>query len=116
MPVAPRERGTFVRANPPLYVNNHAYLAHSNDYSENGNAPSSPPGPCPLVDLNAAAAGARPSLSVVVPTRNEELNAGPLIGRLTAALACPETELIVVDDSDDGTPQAFADSAAQSPL
>jgi len=68
------------------------------------------------VDLNAAAASARPSLSVVVPTRNEELNAGPLIGRLAAALACPETELIVVDDSDDGTPQAFADSAAQSPL
>jgi dolichol-phosphate mannosyltransferase len=69
-----------------------------------------------LVDLNAAAASARPSLSVVVPTRNEELNAGPLIGRLAAALACPDVELIVVDDSDDDTPQAFADSAARSPL
>ena len=95
---------------------NDAYFTHSNNYSEYENAPSSPAGQCPLVDLNAAAASARPSLSVVVPTRNEELNAGPLIGRLTAALACPETELIVVDDSDDDTPQAFADSAARSPL
>jgi dolichol-phosphate mannosyltransferase len=68
------------------------------------------------VDLNAAAASARPSLSVVVPTRNEELNAGPLIGRLAAALACLDTELIVVDDSDDGTPQAFAEGAARSQL
>jgi dolichol-phosphate mannosyltransferase len=106
----------LLRANQHLHANNNAYFTNSDNYSGYGNAPSSLAGQCPLVDLNAAAASARPRLSVVVPTRNEELNAGPLIGRLTAALACPETELIVVDDSDDGTPQAFAASAALSPL
>jgi hypothetical protein len=45
-------------------------------------------------------------LSVVVPTRNERENTGLLIQRLEAALSDLPCELIFVDDSDDGTPQA----------
>ena len=43
-------------------------------------------------------------LSVVVPTRNERENIGPLIQRLEAALSNLPCELIFVDDSDDETP------------
>jgi len=43
-------------------------------------------------------------LSVVVPTRNERENIGPLIQRLEAALSDLPCELIFVDDSDDETP------------
>ena len=46
-------------------------------------------------------------LSVVVPTRNERENIGPLIERLEAALSGLPCELIFVDDSDDGTPQVI---------
>ncbi len=52
--------------------------------------------------------GARPcTLSVVVPTRNEALNVGPLAVRLQAALSqtAGGWELIFVDDSDDTTPE-----------
>lgn len=47
------------------------------------------------------------ALSVVVPTRNEALNVGPLASRLQTALArsVGRWELIFVDDSDDGTPE-----------
>jgi dolichol-phosphate mannosyltransferase len=51
---------------------------------------------------------ARPcTLSVVVPTRNEALNVGPLAARLQAALSqtAGGWELIFVDDSDDNTPE-----------
>jgi dolichol-phosphate mannosyltransferase len=46
-------------------------------------------------------------LSVVVPTRNEALNVGPLAARLQAALCgtAGGWELIFVDDSDDSTPE-----------
>ncbi|HUC13715.1 MAG TPA: polyprenol monophosphomannose synthase [Acidimicrobiales bacterium] len=56
-------------------------------------------------------AGARPcTLSVVVPTRNEALNVGPLAARLQAALSqtAGGWELIFVDDSDDNTPEVVA--------
>jgi glycosyltransferase involved in cell wall biosynthesis len=52
-------------------------------------------------------ARARPcTLSVVVPTRNEALNVGPLVARLQSSLSATPGgwELIFVDDSDDGTP------------
>jgi len=47
------------------------------------------------------------TLSVVVPTRNEALNVGPLTTRLQAALSGTPGgwELIFVDDSDDNTPE-----------
>ncbi len=49
-----------------------------------------------------------PELSVVIPTRNESANVAALLGRLQAALAAVSHELVIVDDSDDDTPQAFA--------
>lgn len=55
-----------------------------------------------------AEVGTRPcTLSVVVPTRNEALNVGPLAARLQAALSgtVGGWELIFVDDSDDNTPE-----------
>jgi glycosyltransferase involved in cell wall biosynthesis len=47
------------------------------------------------------------TLSVVVPTRNEALNVGPLTARLQAVLSgtAGGWELIFVDDSDDNTPE-----------
>ena len=49
-----------------------------------------------------------PLLSVVIPTRNEVDNVGPLVARVRAALAGIEFELLFVDDSDDGTAAALA--------
>ena len=48
------------------------------------------------------------SVSVVVPTRNEAANVGPLVARLAETLKDVEGgwELLFVDDSDDGTPGA----------
>lgn len=43
-------------------------------------------------------------LSVVVPTRNEAANVGPLVDRLLGVLAGVDAELCFVDDSDDETP------------
>ena len=47
-----------------------------------------------------------PTVSVVVPTRNEAGNVAPLVRRLGAALAggLYDAEIIIVDDSDDDTP------------
>jgi dolichol-phosphate mannosyltransferase len=44
----------------------------------------------------------------VIPTRNEVDNMEPLLTRLAAALAHAEHEIVVVDDSDDGTEQRIA--------
>ncbi|KQC38788.1 glycosyltransferase family 2 protein [Frankia sp. ACN1ag] len=49
-----------------------------------------------------------PRLSVVVPTRNEAHNIEPLLRRLDEALRGLAGEVIFVDDSDDGTPEAIA--------
>ena len=68
------------------------------------------------LDLNSAARNATPRLSIVVPTRNEELNVEPLLQQLAAAFDPAKTELVVVDDSDDATPQVLADSAPDHPL
>ncbi len=57
-----------------------------------------------------------PVLSVVVPTRNEEANVGPLLQRLQAALSRVDYELIFVDDSDDGTPDAIERQAQRDGL
>jgi dolichol-phosphate mannosyltransferase len=53
-----------------------------------------------------------PLLSVVVPTRDEEANIGPLLARLDAALAGIDHEILFVDDSDDATPRAIATAAS----
>jgi glycosyltransferase involved in cell wall biosynthesis len=53
---------------------------------------------------------------VVVPTRNEEQNVSPLLQRLGPALATLNAEIIVVDDSGDGTSATLAASAETCPV
>jgi dolichol-phosphate mannosyltransferase len=54
------------------------------------------------------------SLSVVIPTRNEESNVGLLASRLTAAMFEGLLwEIVVVDDSSDATPQVVNDLIVQ---
>ncbi|GAA4244967.1 hypothetical protein GCM10022255_010210 [Dactylosporangium darangshiense] len=53
-------------------------------------------------------------LTVLVPTRNEEGNIGPLLDRLDAAVAGISAEIVVVDDSDDATPKIVAEHAVAS--
>jgi len=49
------------------------------------------------------------TLSLIIPTRNERENVGHLIERLEGALAGISTELVFVDDSDDGTQHSIAE-------
>jgi len=55
----------------------------------------------------------QPSLSIVIPTRNETDNIEPLVGALKQALANVAMEIIFVDDSDDGTVAAIKGVQAQ---
>src|SRR5437660_12403917 len=48
-----------------------------------------------------------PSLSVVIPTRNEAGNIAALLDRLSAVSVGDGVELIFVDDSDDLTPESI---------
>jgi dolichol-phosphate mannosyltransferase len=49
-----------------------------------------------------------PLVSVVIPTRDEADNIGPLVARLRTALGGVSHELCFVDDSDDGTAERIA--------
>ena len=53
------------------------------------------------------------TLAVIVPTRNEAGNVGPLVTSLQEALQGISAEVIFVDDSDDETPSEIA-KVAQS--
>jgi dolichol-phosphate mannosyltransferase len=55
-------------------------------------------------------------LSVVIPTRNERENVGPLVERIHAALGNLPYEMVFVDDSDDETPQAILALAPSYPV
>lgn len=55
---------------------------------------------------------AAPELSIAIPTRDEEANVHSLLARISAALDGISYEVIVVDDSDDGTPAAVLLEAA----
>lgn len=48
-----------------------------------------------------------PAISVVIPTRAEAENVGPLVARLDRVLPDLPVEVIFVDDSDDDTPDAI---------
>src|SRR5690242_20172729 len=105
-----------MRTNPGSHVDN-------NDYPKWQPGNILPPNPHldsdhPVVlALNKAARRAVPRrLSIVIPTRNEELNVGPLLGQLASACDPADTELVVVDDSDDETPEVLANSAVYCPL
>lgn len=54
-------------------------------------------------------------LSVIVPTRNERENVGPLVSELAAALAGVAWEALFVDDSNDGTDTEVARVAMAQP-
>jgi len=53
----------------------------------------------------------KPQLSVIIPTRNEAPNIGPLVEAISDALSELDAELIFVDDSDDDTPDRIRDTA-----
>ncbi len=106
-----------MRNNPGLSARSNGHVTCSIDDLLNGAAPPGPADHDAPVDLNQAALRATPpGLSIVIPTRNEELNVAPLLERVAAALAPLDAELIVVDDSDDNTPSALAQCAIDSPL
>ena len=55
-------------------------------------------------------------VSVVIPTRNEAGNIGPLVRRISDAASDVVEEIVFVDDSDDKTPQVIERVATGSPL
>src|SRR5919109_1092807 len=62
------------------------------------------------------APGQVPDLSVIVPTRNEAGNIRPLLTQLGEALSGIAAEVLVVDDSDDATPEIARSIATRSAL
>jgi dolichol-phosphate mannosyltransferase len=56
------------------------------------------------------------SVTVIVPTRNEQENIEPLIDRLDRALEGCTTSVVFVDDSEDDTPEAIAAVARERSL
>jgi dolichol-phosphate mannosyltransferase len=61
------------------------------------------------VHLDTGRTVVRPELTVIVPTRNEAGNVGPVVERLAAAAAGRRIEVLFVDDSDDATPDEVAE-------
>jgi glycosyltransferase involved in cell wall biosynthesis len=56
------------------------------------------------------------TISVILPTRNENSNIAPLLKRIERAVNGYAIEVIFVDDSDDDTPQAIRCAARESTL
>lgn len=56
------------------------------------------------------------SISVLVPTRNEAGNVGPLVRRITESASDVVSEVIFVDDSDDQTPDVVRRVAAETTM
>ncbi len=54
-----------------------------------------------------------PVLSLIVPTRNERGNVRMLLGQLREVLSGVESEILIVDDSDDGTPEEATRAAGE---
>ena len=102
-----------MRANSSTNFRSSDYDGSSLNYGDGYEAPAADQyGLVALNHVNHAV----PRLSVVVPTRNEESNVGPLLKRLASVFSPEEAEVIVVDDSNDATPQVLADRAAGCPL
>jgi putative flippase GtrA len=60
--------------------------------------------------------GHTPAISVVLPTREEAENVGPLVARLERVLPDLPVEIIFVDDSDDETPDAIRAIESSRPV
>ncbi len=67
-------------------------------------------GPRP-VNIPAEPSG-YPQVTVLIPTRDEEDNVGPLLAALERALAGVRAEILIVDDSDDATISAVERAAS----
>ncbi|HEU0257029.1 MAG TPA: glycosyltransferase [Microbacteriaceae bacterium] len=63
-----------------------------------------------------ARSAASRTVTVIVPTRNEAGNVGPLVARLATALSGVAAEVLFVDDSDDDTPRAVLHAARRGGL
>lgn len=59
---------------------------------------------------------AQPTLTVLIPTRNEKESVARLIEQLGPAIESFSAEILFVDDSDDGTPAELARSALSCPV
>src|ERR1700745_4110180 len=84
----------------------------------NCSQPGAVPGadlPDALVDLNRAGSAGTPGLTVVVPTRDEKDTIQLLLARLGPAFAALNAELVIVDDSDDGTPDRLGEAGGEGP-
>jgi glycosyltransferase involved in cell wall biosynthesis len=57
----------------------------------------------------------RIELSVIIPTRNERQNVGPLLGQLRQVLSPYHWEVVFVDDSSDGTEREIERQAQADP-
>lgn len=68
------------------------------------------------LELSTLAPGTAPWFTIIVPTRNEAGNVGPLLDRLAADLGQRPVEVLFVDDSEDDTPEAVAVAARQAGL
>jgi dolichol-phosphate mannosyltransferase len=56
---------------------------------------------------------AAPVLSLIVPARNERSNVRILLGQLSQVLSGVASEVLIVDDSDDGTPEEATRAAGE---
>jgi dolichol-phosphate mannosyltransferase len=96
-PIRPRQSFTASTSNPGPRETEHAQIAAVG-------LPNAP------LDLNPIGV-ASPMLTVIVPTRDEKDNIERLLARLGPAVTPLDAEVIIVDDSDDETPQVLADKA-----
>jgi dolichol-phosphate mannosyltransferase len=69
-----------------------------------------------IVNANANFSSETPELSLIIPTRDEASNVGPLLERLTASLAGTRAEIIFVDDSDDNTSSVIIEVSRRLPM
>lgn len=69
-----------------------------------------------VAGVGPGSAGVGTTLSVVVPTRNEAENVGPLLKRIEASCAGLVCEVIFVDDSSDATPDAVRAEMGRHPF
>ena len=72
--------------------------------------------PIALTDLSLDSSYEAPKLTVIIPTRNEKHSIELLLARLGPAVEPLGAELILVDDSDDGTPDVLAEKAGTCPV
>lgn len=68
--------------------------------------------PSPAAARTSDPTGGRPRLSVLLPTREEQLTIGRLLGRLAEVFAGQHVEILIVDDSDSPECAAAARAAA----